>query len=110
MIRTPAATPPTRAQVDATPGPLLLAFGTDWCGHCLAAHPPVQAVLQAHPDLPYVWVEDGPGRALGRSYRVKLWPTLIGLVNGEERFRLVRPTAAEPLLQALQTLQDPPPA
>jgi thioredoxin 1 len=70
----------------------------------------VQAVLQAHPDLPYVWVEDGPGRALGRSYRVKLWPTLIGLVNGEERFRLVRPTRPDLLPTALQALLAMPPA
>ena len=107
MIRTPATTPPTRADLDATQGPLLLAFGTDWCGHCLAAQPHVQVVLQAHPELPYVWVEDGPGRALGRSYRVKLWPTLIGLVNGEERFRLVRPASTQAVNDAVALLYTP---
>lgn len=104
MIRTPPAAPPTRAEVDATTGPLLLAFGTDWCGHCLAAHPHVQVVLQEHPGLNYVWVEDGPGRALGRSFKVKLWPTLIGLVDGQERFRLVRPTAEAPVREAVAGL------
>ena len=31
------------------------------------------------------------GRRLGRSYKVKLWPTLIFLKDGVEAARLVRP-------------------
>jgi thioredoxin 1 len=36
-------------------------------------------------------VEDGKGLPLGRSFRVKLWPTLIYLENGAEKGRVVRP-------------------
>ena len=28
---------PSRADIDATHDPLLLEFGTGWCGHCRAA-------------------------------------------------------------------------
>ena len=31
---------------------------------------------------------------VGRSYRVKLWPTLIFLRDGQEVARIVRPTQA----------------
>jgi len=92
---------PSRAEIDATPGPLLLEFGTDWCGHCRAARPAVEAALAAHPGLRHLRVEDGPGRALGRSFGVTLWPTLVFLVNGTERQRLVRPREQAPVAQAL---------
>jgi len=32
--------------------------------------------LSQHAQWRHIRVEDGPGRALGRSFRVKLWPTL----------------------------------
>jgi thioredoxin 1 len=32
---------------------------------------------------------------LGRSYRVKLWPTLVLLRDGQEVGRLVRPAGAD---------------
>ena len=35
-----------RAAVDAAPGPRVLEFGTNWCGHCRAAQPLIQAVPQ----------------------------------------------------------------
>jgi len=50
-------------------------------------------------------VEDGPGRRLGRSYRVKLWPTLIFLRDGQEVERLVRPTQAAEVAAALHRLR-----
>lgn len=40
-------------------------------------------------------IEDGPGRRLGRFFRVKLWPTLVFLQDGEEVARLVRPAGGE---------------
>jgi hypothetical protein len=46
-------------------------------------------------------IEDGPGRPLGRSFRVKLWPTLILLENGQELGRVVRPQQAQAIDQAL---------
>ncbi len=50
----------------------LLEFGTDWCGFCLASAPIVTKALAAHPALKHLKVEDGSGRALGRSFKVKL--------------------------------------
>lgn len=112
MDRAPASTAlylrpdqaPSRADIDASAGPLLLEFGTDWCGHCRAARPAVQAAAAALPGVRHVRVEDGPGRALGRSFGVKLWPTLVFLRDGREVDRLVRPREAAPVAQALQGL------
>ncbi len=95
---------PSRAEVDASTGPLLLEFGSAWCGHCRAAQPLIAAALAGHPGLRHVKVEDGPGRPLGRSYRVKLWPTLVFLRDGAERARLVRPGAQQPIAEALDRL------
>ncbi|TXH12771.1 MAG: thioredoxin [Gammaproteobacteria bacterium] len=88
---------PERSEVDATPGLLLLEFGANWCGHCQAAQPAIQSVLAKHPDLDHRKIEDGPGRRLGRSFRVKLWPTLILLKDGQEVARVVRPSDAADL-------------
>ena len=93
---------PTRAEVDALPGLTLLEFGTEWCGHCRAAQPALAEVLPAQPQWRHLKVEDGPGRALGRSFRIKLWPTLVLLSNGQELARLVRPTQAGDIRHALQ--------
>lgn len=92
---------PTRAEVDALPGPVLLEFGTDWCGHCRAARPAVASALQQHPGVRHVRVEDGPGRPLGRSYGVTLWPTLVFLRDGQERERVVRPRDTARIAPAL---------
>jgi thioredoxin 1 len=85
---------PTRAEVDALQGLTVLEFGTEWCGHCRAAQPALIDALSKHPQWRYLKVEDGPGHPLGRSYRVKLWPTLVLLRDGQEVARLVRPTQA----------------
>ncbi len=95
---------PTRAEVDARQGLTLLEFGTDWCGHCRAAQAPLADALQQQPQWQHVKVEDGPGRALGRSYRVKLWPTLVLLRDGQEVARLVRPTQAADIATALNAV------
>ncbi len=91
--------PPTREQTTHLPGDTVLEFGTPWCGHCQRAQPLIEQALQDRPDLTHLKVEDGPGRPLGRSYGVKLWPTLIFLRDGQEIARLVRP-------QNVQALQD----
>lgn len=82
---------PSREEIDATAGLVLLEFGVDWCGHCQLAAPAVVAALEEHPGVRHIQVEDGPGRPLGRSFRVKLWPTLIMLADGVEAGRIVRP-------------------
>lgn len=95
---------PKRAHIDAMPGPVLLQFGTDWCGHCQAAQAPVHQALGAYPGVRHIKVEDGPGRALGRSYSVTLWPTLVFLLDGHEVGRLVRPVGSAPVLEQLAQL------
>lgn len=91
---------PLRAELDAQQGAVLLEFGTGWCGHCRAAQPALAEVLQIYPQIRHIKIEDGPGRPLGRSYRVKLWPTLVLLRNGQEVARLVRPTQAADIAAA----------
>jgi thioredoxin 1 len=92
---------PSRAEVDALPGLTLLEFGTDWCGHCRAAQGLVAEALAQQPQWQHLKVEDGSGHALGRSYRVKLWPTLLVLRDGQEVARVVRPTAVQDVLAVL---------
>jgi len=82
---------PTRAEIDALSGATVLEFGTSWCGYCRAAQPAITAALAAHRGVRHVKVEDGSGKPLGRSFGVKLWPTLIFLADGREVARLVRP-------------------
>lgn len=86
-----ATTEPTRAEVDAMPGPALVEFGSPTCGHCRRALPLIAEALSAHPQIRHLKIADGPGRPLGRSFGVKLWPTLVFLTDGREVARLVRP-------------------
>src|SRR5437763_54507 len=86
---------PTRAEVDRLPGQVLLEFGTDWCGYCRALRPMVAAILRRHPDIEHLKIEDGPGQPLGRSFRVKLWPTFVLMRDGQVLRQLVRPAPRE---------------
>jgi len=92
---------PSREEVDALPGAVLLEFGTGWCGYCQGAAPLIESALAEFPHVRHIKVEDGPGRKLGRSYRVKLWPTVIALKDGEEAGRVVRPERVEEVRAAL---------
>jgi len=86
---------PSREEIDRAPGLVLLEFGTDWCPLCRATAPHVAALLRQHPNVHHVKVEDGPGRRLGRSFHVKLWPNLVFLKDGTVVRQLARPTAAD---------------
>ena len=96
---------PLRADLDAQQGPLLLEFGAPWCEHCEAAQPKIALAFAAHPQVRHIRVEDGRGRRLGRSFAVKLWPTLIFLRDGQEMTRLVRPDNADQIRQAMAGIQ-----
>jgi thioredoxin 1 len=92
---------PLRAEVDAMPGLVLLEFGTDWCAHCRGAQAAIAEALRQHAQWRHLKVEDGPGRKLGRSFGVKLWPTLVLLRDGQEVGRLVRPVQIADIAAAL---------
>jgi thioredoxin 1 len=82
---------PTRQEIDASPQPTVIEFGASWCGYCQAAQADISAALSKHPAVRHIKDEDGKGKPLGRSFKVKLWPTLIYLENGVEVGRVVRP-------------------
>jgi thioredoxin 1 len=87
----PPQSAPTREELDRSTGLVLLELGTGWCGICRAAQPRIAALLQAHPEVRHVKVEDGPGRKLGRSFGVRLWPNLVFLKDGAVVRQLARP-------------------
>ncbi|MDR6992942.1 thioredoxin family protein [Luteimonas sp. 3794] len=95
---------PSRDVVDAMHGPLVIEFGTDWCGHCQAAQPAIASALAGRDGVEHLKIEDGKGRPLGRSFAVKLWPTLIVMRDGVELARVVRPTDAATVTEALRAL------
>jgi thioredoxin 1 len=101
-----AANEPPRSEIDALAGPALLEFGSPYCGHSRAAQPLLEAALADHPGLRHLKIADGSGRPLGRSFRVKLWPTLVFLRDGKEASRLVRPADAGAIRKALAQI-DP---
>lgn len=99
-------TEPTRAEIDALGGPAVIEFGTPWCGWCQAAQPLIESAFAAHPQVRHIKVEDGSGRRLGRSFAVKLWPTLVFLDRGHEVARLVRPRDAGAIAEALARIDN----
>lgn len=92
---------PTRDALDKLEGPTLVEFGSPTCGHCRAAQPLIGGALADHPAVRHIKIEDGSGRRLGRSFGVKLWPTLVFMNQGKEVARLVRPREAQPIRAAL---------
>ncbi|MDQ2821126.1 MAG: thioredoxin family protein [Pseudomonadota bacterium] len=96
-----ATTQPERSDVDTFTGAVALDFGTNWCGICQGAAADIAAALADAPAVRHIKVEDGPGRALGRSYRVKLWPTIVVLKDGVEVARVVRPGSAQEVADVL---------
>jgi len=97
----------TREEVDALKGPLVLEFGTGWCGYCQAAQPLIETALSGHTGkMMHLKIEDGKGRRLGRSFEVKLWPTLIFIKDHVQVARVVRPGSVDALKAALTLLRD----
>ncbi|MFZ5892748.1 MAG: thioredoxin family protein [Myxococcota bacterium] len=94
----------TRADVDSMQGAVVLEFGANWCPICQSARPLIDHALATHPNVRHVWVEDGKGKPLGRSFRVKLWPTLVFLRDGREVARSVRPSRPDELAENFEQL------
>jgi len=92
---------PELSAVDAMPGTVMLDFGANWCGYCRAAEPLIDEALAGNQAVRHLKVEDGPGRALGRSFRIKLWPTVVVLRDGQEVAHVVRPVSADEVRVAL---------
>jgi len=92
---------PTREEVNTLKGATMLEFGATWCGYCKAAQPTITSELSHFPHVRHIKIEDGKGRRLGRSFHVKLWPTLIFLKDGVEFKRLVREIDAAELRSGL---------
>ena len=86
---------PTREEVDRLSGPVLLEFGADWCPHCQAIQPTLESALAPLADVRHIKIEDGKGRPLGRSFRVKLWPTLVFMRDGQVLAQMSRPSVEE---------------
>lgn len=106
MAYTPnfAENEPSRTEIDALSGPALIEFGAPWCGHCQAAQPLIAEALSGVSAVQHLKIEDGPGRPLGRSYKVKLWPTLVFIKQGQEVARLTRPDDLDELRSLLNML------
>jgi thioredoxin 1 len=101
MIQAYETAQPERSAIDALPGVVALDFGTNWCGYCQAAASHIDDALAPYPGVRHIKVEDGPGRKLGRSFKVKLWPTVVVLKDGQEVARVVRPADSRELGAAL---------
>jgi thioredoxin 1 len=96
---------PTRQEIDALAEPIVLEFGASWCGYCQAAQADIASVMKNHPTVRHIKVEDGKGKPLGRSFRVKLWPTLVYVERGVEKARVVRPETPQ-AIEAIFTTQN----
>jgi len=83
---------PTREEVDLMTGPLVLEFGSATCPHCMALQPGLEKLLGEYPDVRHIKIEDGRGKPLGRSFRVKLWPTLVFMSAGQVIKQVARPS------------------
>lgn len=99
---------PSRAEIDALEGPAVIEFGASWCGICAAAQPLFARTLGPRERVRHIKIEDGPGRRLGRSFGIKLWPTLVFLDNGQEVAKLVRPRDGGAIDEALGRIDSAP--
>jgi thioredoxin 1 len=57
--------------------------------------PQVAALLASFPAIRHIKIEDGKGKPLGRSFRVKLWPTFVFLRDGQVAKQVARPESRE---------------
>lgn len=61
----------------------------------------IDELVADHREVRHIRIEDGKGKRLGRSFRVKLWPTLVLLRDGQVLAKLVRPQTLDELRRAL---------
>ncbi|HEX3872077.1 MAG TPA: thioredoxin family protein [Pirellulales bacterium] len=94
---------PSHDDVDRLRGPVVLEFGASWCPHCQAIQADLEAALDQRPNVQHLKIEDGRGKPLGRSFRVKLWPTLVFMHDGQVLEQFARPSD-EQLAQGFEAL------
>jgi thioredoxin 1 len=94
-------TEPSRAEVNKLAGATVVEFGSPWCGYCRAAQPLLAQAFAEHPGVRHLKIADASGKRLGRSFGVKLWPTLVFLKDGKEVEKLVRPRDVRAISEAL---------
>jgi len=102
-----AAIQATLAEAEKAKVPVLVVFGANWCGICQSAQRTIGEALATHAPLRHLKIEDGRGRPLGRSFGIKLWPTLVMLRDGREVARVVRPGGTREIAEALERLDAP---
>ena len=95
---------PPRDEVEAIREPTVVEVGQPGCGHCQAAAPLIKAAFADFTGVVHLKLEDAKGRLLGRAFKVKQWPTLIFLQEGEEGARLVRPQSEQAVREALEKI------
>ena len=100
-MKAPYEPEPSEDAVKQLQGPAVIEFGANWCGFCKAAQPHIEAAFASHIKVHHVKVEDGKGKRLGRTFGVKLWPTLIFLRDGVEVTRVVRPEDEQSVSEGL---------
>lgn len=96
-----AEEPLTFEEVGNLSGDTVLEFGAPWCGHCQAAQPAISAVVSENSGLRHIKIYDGKGKPLGRAFKVKLWPTLLLVRDGQEVARVIRPKNAADVRQLM---------
>ncbi len=94
---------PTCSEVDAYQGLVIIEFGAEWCPHCQTLAPLLRRFIADRDNIRHIKIADGKGKRLGLTFRVKLWPSLIFLRDGQLVQQIARPSEAE-LQSALQRL------
>ena len=94
----------TRDEVDAMQGPVVIEFGASWCGICRGTKPHAEAAFEEYENVRHIRVEDGPGKKLGRSFKIKLWPTFVFMQDGKVVQTAVRPTSEREISEGLAAI------
>lgn len=69
--------------------PVVAVFSASWCGPCKVFKPKVDELEGSRDDVSVVRVDIDEHPDLVQSYGVKSVPTTLGLVSGDEGFRVM---------------------